>query len=184
MGRLRYAAILGFCALTVVEVRATVILPATLGEIAVGSRAIVHGRVVALEPRWVEGRREIETLVTIHADEYLKGDLGPEVTFKVPGGQMGPYRRVMVGAPTFHEGDEIVVFLNAQGPTVPWISGLNQGVFRVAENASGMKVVLPGVSLAAGEEARIVRGDPARQRLGLQAFTDQVRALVREGRAR
>jgi hypothetical protein len=184
MGRLRYAAIVGICALTAVELRATVILPATLGELTTASRAIVHGRVVALEPRWVDGRRQIETLVTIHADEYLKGDLGPEVTFKVPGGQMGPYRRVMVGAPTFQEGDEIVVFLNAHGPTVPWISGLSQGVFRVAENASGMKVVLPGVSLAAGEEAQIVRGDPARQRLGLQAFTNQVKALVREARAR
>jgi hypothetical protein len=91
---------------------------------------------------------------------------------------------VMVGAPTFQEGDEIVVFLNAHGPTVPWISGLSQGVFRVAENAAGLKVVLPGVSLAAGEEAQIVRGDPSRQRLALQAFTDQVKALVREGRAR
>jgi hypothetical protein len=183
MGRLRYAAIVGICALTAVELRATVILPATLGELTSASRAIVHGRVMAVEPRWVEGR-QIETLVTIHANEYLKGDLGPEVTFKVPGGQMGPYRRVMVGAPTFQEGDEIVVFLNAHGPTVPWISGLNQGVFRVAENASGLKVVLSGVSLAAGQEAQIVRGDPSRQRLALQTFTDQVKALVREGRAR
>ena len=110
MNKLRRAAHLIACMLTGVGLSAT------------GARAIVHGRVIAIEPRWADGRRRIETLVTVHAEEYLKGDLGSEVTFKVPGGQMGPYRSVMVGAPTFQSGDEIVVFLNAQGPTIPWIS--------------------------------------------------------------
>ena len=119
----------------------------------------------------------------MHAEDYLKGNLGSDVTFKVPGGQMGPYRSVMVGAPSFQSGDEIVVFLNAQGPTIPWISGLNQGVFRVAEDAAGVKVVVPGVSLAAGEP-EIVRGDPRRQRVGLEAVTAQVKTRVRDGRTR
>ena len=162
MNRLRIAPILGLWMLAGAGLGATVILPASLGELAAGAQTIVHGRVVAIEPRWVEGRRQIETLVTLHADEYLKGALGAELTFKVPGGQLGPYRSVMVGAPTFQEGDEIVVFLNA----------------------SGVKVVVPGVPLAAGGEAEIVRGDPARRRVGLQAFTEQVKALVRDGRAR
>jgi hypothetical protein len=166
-----------------VVLEATVMLPATLGQLVTGARAIVHGYVVAVEPRWVDGRREIETMVTLHADDYLKGNLGREVTFKVPGGQMGPYRSVMVGAPTFREGDEVVVFLNAQGPTVPWISGLNQGVFRVADDGSGAKIVVPGVSLAPGEP-EIGRGDPSRPRVGLEAFTDRVRSLVRDGRTR
>ena len=183
MKSLRLVGMLAACSFTAVALEATVILPANLGELVTGARAIVHGHVVAVEPRWVDGRRQIETLVTLHAEEYLKGDLGSDVTFKVPGGQMGPYRSVMVGAPTFHEGDEVVVFLNAQGPTVPWISGLNQGVFRVGDDGSGAKVVVPGVSLAAGEP-QIVRGDPSRARVGLEAFTDRVRGLVRDGRTR
>jgi hypothetical protein len=184
MRSLRVAAILGAVTLAGVGLQATVILPASLDELVTGARAIVHGRVVTVEPRWVDGRRQIETLVTVHAEEYLKGDLGSEVTFKVPGGQLGPYRSVMVGAPTFNEGDEIVVFLNAQGPAVPWISGLNQGVFRVADNGSGVKVVVPGVSLTAGADPEIVRGDPARHRVGLQAFAERVKVLVRSGRTR
>jgi hypothetical protein len=183
MKSLRLVAILGACSFAGVALEAAVILPATLGDLVTGARAIVHGHVVAVEPRWVDGRRQIETLVTLHADEYLKGDLGSDVTFKVPGGQMGPYRSMMIGAPTFQEGDEIVVFLNAQGPTVPWISGLNQGVFRVADDVSGAKIVTPGVSLAAGDP-EIVRGDPSRQRLSLLAFTNRVRGLVRDGRTR
>ena len=167
-------------------VRAAVILPADLATLVSGARAVVHGHVVAVEPRWVEGRRRIESLVTLSVEEYLKGNLGDEVTFKVPGGQMGPYRSFMVGAPSFAEGDEVVVFLSAQqGPTIPWISGFNQGVFRVVEKGTGVKMVLPGVSLAPDEGGRqVVRGDPARQRIALAAFADRVRALVREGSGR
>jgi hypothetical protein len=184
MRSLRLAAMLTACGVAGVALEATVIIPASLGDLVTGARAIVHGHVVAIEPRWAEGRRQIETLVTIRVEEYLKGDLGGEVTFKVPGGQMGPYRRVVVGAPTLREGDEIVVFLNAQGPAVPWISGLNQGVFRVAQNAAGVKVVIPGVSLTAGENAAVVRGQPLRERPALRAFSEQVRVLAREGGAR
>jgi hypothetical protein len=179
MRRLRFVAMLAACTVAGAGLEATLILPASLEELVTWARAIVHGRVVVTEPRWADGHRQIETLVTVRAEEYLKGDLGGEVTFKVPGGQMGPYRRVVVGAPTFREGDEVVVFLNAQGPAVPWISGLNQGVFRVAQNAAGVKVVIPGVSLTAGENAPGVTRQPLRERLALRVFNAQVRALTR-----
>ena len=185
MKSVRVGAILIAAVVAGVGARAAVILPADLATLVSGARAVVHGRVVAVEPRWVEGRRRIESLVTLRVEEYLKGNLGDEVTFKVPGGQMGPYRSFMVGAPTFVEGDEVVVFLNAQGPTIPWISGLNQGVFRVAENTTGVKMVLPGISLAAGDEGRqLVRGDPARQRMALSAFVQRVKDLAQQGSGR
>jgi hypothetical protein len=180
----RVAAILTAFTLTGVGLGATVILPATLADLVIGAPVIVHGHVVAVESRWAEGRRQIETIVTLRAAEYLKGNLGDAVTFKVPGGQMGPYRSVMIGAPTFHEGDEVVLFLNAQGPAVPWISGLNQGLFRVAADASGTKVVVPGVSLVPGGERQGDGREGRGQRLPLQAFAEQVKALVRDGRPR
>jgi hypothetical protein len=182
MTSLRLAVVLGTCALAGAAVRATVILPVELDQLVTGARAVVHGRVVALEPRWVEGRRAIETLVTLEVDEYLKGDFGRDVTFRVPGGQMGPYRSVMIGAPRFREGDEVVVFLDAKGPTVPWISGLSQGVFRVA-TAGGVKMVLPNLSLTSGGAApTVTRGDPGRQRVPFEAFAARVRTIVRDGR--
>ena len=97
---------------------------------------------------------------------------------------MGPYRRVVIGAPTFREGDEVVVFLDAQGPAVPWISGLNQGVFRIARNAAGVKVVIPGVPLSVGENAPVALAQALRERIALGAFNQRVRVLAREGRAR
>jgi hypothetical protein len=181
----RAALILAMLAIIAPAADATVTVPADLRELAAGARAIVHGRVVATEARWAEGRRQIETLVTIEATDYLKGDFGRDLTFKVPGGQMGHYRSLMVGAPAFREGDEVVVFLDAQGPAVPWIVGFNQGVYRVAANAAGAKMIVAGVSLARGEEAeRVVRGDPSRAPQSLSAFTAQVRTLVQQERSR
>ena len=160
------------------------ILPASLGDLVTGARAIVHGHVVAIEPRWADGHRQIETLVTVRAEDYLKGDLGGEVTFKVPGGQMGPYRRVVVGAPTFREGDEVVVFLNAQGPAVPWISGLNQGVFRVCAECGRREGGDTRCLSHCGRGRPGARPGPCGERLALRAFNEQVRVLAREGRAR
>ena len=80
----------------------------------------------------------------------------------------------MVGAPEFTSGDEVVLFLSGRAPAVPMPYGLNQGVYRVARDR-GQTMVMPLVTEQAG---RIVRGDPARRPLAIDAFARQVRALV------
>ena len=69
---------------------AMVYVPVDLPTLVADARAVVVGRVVVVAPRWTEGRRSVETLVTIEAAEYLKGGFGREVTVAVPGGRMGP----------------------------------------------------------------------------------------------
>jgi hypothetical protein len=158
---------------------ATVLLPADFKELVDGSRAILHATVVDVRPEWRDGRRYIDTLVTVEVAQYLKGDLGETVTFRVPGGVLGNYRSIVVGAPTFAEGDEVVLFLTARGPSVPYVFGLNQGVFRVvADSRTGGKVVTPPALLAAGAGQRIVRGAAARRPVPLQTFGAQVRDVV------
>jgi hypothetical protein len=142
--------------------RATVLVPADLGELTRGARTIARGRVVGVESRWLAGRRGIETIVTLAAESYLKGPLGPTVQFRVPGGQLGPFRNVVVGAPEFSEGQRVIVFLGGNGPRVPWVVGMNQGVFRLVEQRGGW----------------IVRGDPRIQPAPLAAFERDVRALA------
>jgi hypothetical protein len=168
--------------LPVATLSATVYVSASLAELTTDARAVAYGRVVSLESRWVEGRRAIETLVTLDVESYAKGDLGSTVTLRVPGGQMGPYRSVMVGAPTFTEGEEVVVFLAASGPAIPHLVGLAQGVFRVRADATGSRVVTPEVvRLAASETAepaRVVRGDASRRPAPLGAFLQDVRTLA------
>jgi hypothetical protein len=162
--------------------RATVLLPAEFREIVSGSQVIVYGRVAELRAEWSDDRRRIDTLVTVQAGTYLKGGPGDTVTFRVPGGQIGRYRNVMVGAPAFAPGDEAVFFLNAKGPSVAHVFGLNQGVFRIRADArTGQRVVLSPALMARGEAPEVVtRGATERRPLSLDAFAAQIRTVMAE----
>lgn len=167
------------------RLHATVILSADLPELVTGAETIVHGRVVGSEARAVPGRQSVETVVTVAADEYLKGDLGPRVSVRVPGGQIGFRRTLVIGAPVFRIGDQVVLFLKGRGSGLPWIVGLNQGVYRVRGEARalGKGRFSSELQVVEQEPADLVRGasTPASP---LNVFKTRVRALVREGGAR
>jgi hypothetical protein len=174
-----------------VRLEGTVLIPAELHELVAEARTIVHGRVVATEPRPAEGERGIETLVTIAAADYLKGSLGARVTVRVPGGQIGDRRHVVIGAPVLRPGDDVVLFLGGSGPSVPWIVGLNQGAFRVRSTSGPvqrqerqerfggeLRVVEPFTTVVRGMSSGGGGGVP------LETFKARVRRLAREGGAR
>ena len=155
---------------------AMVVVPAEFSEMVTASDLVVHGRVVAIRPQIVGDRRTIETVITVAVVDALKGQPGETVYFRVPGGQIGRYRRVMVGAPEFAEGEEVVIFLKGRAPGVPFPFGLSQGVYRVVHGAGGSTLVTPPtVSEAPG---RVVRGDPSRRPIELSIFARNVRAIV------
>ena len=167
-----------------VVLRATVIVPIEFRELVTIAPVIVHGRVVDVRADWVDGRRSVETFVTVEATEYLKGNLGDRVTFKVPGGQLGRYRTVFVGAPAFQEGDEVVLFLKGGAPSYPYIIGLSQGAFRVvADERSGRRMVTTPVVMGKGgdDPEPIVRGAAARKPLPIEAFRELVRLVLAQG---
>ena len=161
-----------------VPARATVVVPADIGELSRDARAIVRGRVMALDPRWTEDRRTIETVVTLEVESYLKGALGQTLQFRVPGGELGRWRSITVGAPEFAVDDRVVVFLGATGPSIPYVLGLNQGVFRMTRIANGWLVTPPPALPSAAGSVRIVRGDAARRPLPLADFEQRVRTLA------
>lgn len=160
---------------------ATVIVPADLAELSRDAQAIARGRVSAVTGRWTEDRRTIETIVTLDVERYLKGSLGSTIDFRVPGGELGRFRRVVVGAPEFAPGDQVIVFLGATGPMVPFIVGFNQGVYRLvaAPNSSGWLVVPPPNLPSATVNTPVVRGDISRRPLSLSDFEQRVLTLVK-----
>jgi hypothetical protein len=167
------------CALCValpVVVRATVLIPIEFRELVAVSSVIVHGRVTDVHGEWTDGRRSVETLVTVSASEYLKGDLGSAFTIHVPGGQLGRFRTVFVGAPEFRAGDEVVLFLRASR-----IIGLSQGAFRVIPDAqSGRPTVVSPIVMSINPDTAeaVVRGDARRKPVALDAFRDVVRQVL------
>lgn len=161
---------------------ATVLLPADFPTVVTGSEVIVHGRVVEVRSALSGPRRTIESFVTLRVITALKGTAAPDVTFRVPNGQVGRYRRIVVGAPEFEEGDEVVVFLHARAPAVPSLFGLSQGVYRVVREASGPVVTPPPVMARGVGAERVVRGDPARKPIPVEAFAREVRAVLERAR--
>jgi len=165
---------------------ATVLIPAEFREIVNGSDIIASGRVIDTTPEWGDNRKRIDTRVTLQVGTYLKGGPGETVVFKVPGGEIGRFRNVMVGAPVFRTGDEVVVFLTRRTSEEPMVFGLNQGVFRISfdEQTKRRVVVRPAV-LARGESPEIVvRGSAARRSVPLETFGAQVQAVLAEGAPR
>jgi lipid-A-disaccharide synthase len=159
--------------------RATVLVPADLAELSRDARAIARGRVVAIEPRWTDDHRTIETIVSLEVDTYLKGSLGSIVRFRVPGGELGRYRSILVGAPEFVRDERVVVFLGAVGPSVPHVLGLSQGVFRVVPTARSRGwIVAPPLMMPVVAPTRVVRGAPSRRSVPLAEFERRVRALA------
>ena len=164
--------------------RATVLVPAEFREIVAGSRIIVYGRITDVQPEWSDDRRRIESVVTLEAGTYLKGGPGGVVTFRVPGGQIGRYKNVMIGAPEFHPGEEAVLFLTGPSASAVHIFGLSQGVFRVRADArTGQRLVIAPVLVAQGDAPETVtRGAVTRRPLALDTFAATVRAAMAGGR--
>ena len=112
--------------------RATVVVAADLGELAHDARAIPRGRVVAVEGRWTDDRRTIETLVTLEVDGYLKGALGDDAAVSRSGrragslSQRGRRRAGVRGRPARH-----TLSRRHADRWCPYILGLNQGVYRI-----------------------------------------------------
>jgi hypothetical protein len=165
------------------DLGATVLVPAEFNEVVAGSQIIVYGRVTSVRAEWSDDRTRIDTIVTVTAGSYLKGGPGSAVTFRVPGGQIGRYRNVMIGAPQLQPGDEAILFLSASGPSIAHIFGLSQGLYRVKVDArTGQRTVIPPVLAANGDEPQtVVRGDTRRHQLSLDEFAATVRRTMSGG---
>src|SRR6185503_2571211 len=140
---------------------ATTLVPADFAQMARESELIVRGTVVQVDAQRTGGRQTIESLITLRVSDTIKGTAVEETVFRVPGGKVGPYRRVMVGAPQFVAGDEVILFLKGRAPAMAMPYGLSQGVYRISRTR-GAAVVTPAVVSGTG---RVVRGDPARRPL-------------------
>lgn len=170
-----------------VALRATVIVPIEFRELVTTSPIIVYGHVTDVRGAFVDGRRSVDTFVTVAADEYLKGDLGEYVTFRVPGGELGRYRTIFIGAPAFRVGEEVVLFLKTMSGQPPVVAGLNQGAFRVLEDARTRQrmVTSPVVMAREGVESEaVVRGAPARRPIAYETFRGVVRDVLAKGAAK
>ena len=170
------------CVLFTCTASATVLVPAEFREIVAGSEIIAYARVVDVRPEWADGRRWVNTVVTVDVVTYFKGGSDPStIDFLVPGGTLGRYRSVLIGAPVFERGDEAVLFLTTRETDRPRVFGLNQGVFRVRpDTRTGQRMVVPPplIAKASDKPERVTRGALDRRPLAVDAFGARVREVM------
>jgi hypothetical protein len=159
------------------RIDALTVVPMTFEELVREASAVVYARVADVRGQWAQDRRSIDSLVTLDALHYLKGDFGRSVLIRLPGGESGGIVQVLPGAPVLREGDLVVLFLAARGPAIPGPVGLNQGVFRVAHDGRTGESIVSPPPLKSSTAGRVLRGAADRRVLTLEAFEAGVREL-------
>ena len=164
---------------------ASTFLSAEFKEVVSEASTIVRGRVTDVRAtRSTAG--EVESIVTIAVESALKGTAERFVAMRVPGGTIGRYRTVMIGAPVMQVGEHAVFFLKRGAGNSFWPVGLSQGIYRVsnaggAAGSAGMvhAPVVAGVTTNAS--GPVVRGDARRKSLPVTEFESLVRLLLTQG---
>jgi len=140
---------------------ASVVIPATLDELAGEADFIVHARVARIDARQAPGTLRVERVVTLEVVRALKGSPAAALQLVLPGGTYGRYRTVVPGVPEVAEGEEAVLFLRPSPNGATHLLGFSQGIVRVRiDPTTGQRMVAASVmSEGAGP---VVRGAPDR----------------------
>jgi hypothetical protein len=123
-------------------------------EAARSSEVVVRGIVIRREGRLLDDGR-IVTDVQVAVTSAWRGDPDALLTVRVPGGSLGTLALAVDAAPTFADGEDVVLFLARKGPG--WVVvGLAQGKYAV--HGASARSAFEGARvlerpLAAGERA-------------------------------
>lgn len=159
------------------HVEAITVVPMTFEELTAEATAVVYARVADVRGQWTADRRSIDSIITLEALRYFKGDLGSTVLMRLPGGRASGVVHVLPGAPVLRDGELVIVFLTSRGPAISTALGLGQGIFQVIRDTrSGMLLVAPA-ALKASAAGKLLRGAADRRLLTMDAFAANVRAL-------
>jgi hypothetical protein len=104
-----------------------------LAQLSQGAESIVLGTVTDQVSAWNDLHTAIYTDVRLAVEEAIKGNVGPEVTFRIKGGAVGDIGMRTSTEPTFHPGERVIVFLHTAASTTQ-LFGRQQGKFTVRDD--------------------------------------------------
>ena len=82
-------------------------------DMVIGARAILRGKVVAIESSFDEQNSRIYTYITVKVREVLKGQIAERrIVLKELGGQVGDRTSVIYGNPQFKKGEKVLLYLD------------------------------------------------------------------------
>ena len=131
---------------------AAAMIKLSLEQLITRADMIVQGIVVYQESAWNEQHTAIYTDVTVGVEEAIKGLPGLEVTFQVAGGVVGDIGMRTSNDPGFHDGEQVLVFLDTKG-AVASVVGLRQGKYTV----TGGTITRNGQTMAVDDFVSAIR---------------------------
>lgn len=148
-------------------------------EMAENSAMVLSGRVAGQESYWNESHTKIFTRMTILVDETYKGTHTPRIELVQLGGIVGNIKVTVDGALQWHDGDEVLLFLEPYGSTPDYqVAGLSQGRFMIERDPdTGERFVrrpaIEGVELLQSEGVP-AKSDGAVEKVSLEKFVSEV----------
>ena len=131
-------------------VGATAMYPLGLAQLSRGAKTIVLGTVTDQVSAWNDLHTAIYTDVRLEVEEAIKGAVGPEVTFRITGGEVGDIGMRTSTDSTFRKGERVIVFLHTGGSATQ-LFGQQQGKFTVSDGTvtqAGQVMPVPEFSAA------------------------------------
>jgi len=105
----------------------------TLDELAAKADSILVGQVTDIAC-YQESEGNIYTLVTLSAEQHIKGETQQEVVIRIPGGELNGHMLWVEDVPSFQLGERAVVFLEKREGDDFTVVGGFQGKFSIDEN--------------------------------------------------
>lgn len=121
--------------------RATTMIPLSIEQLTERAQDVVRGQTLSATSAW-DGHGRIVTHARVQVDESLAGTRTPGDVVDVAtyGGTVDGTSMLVIGAPSFVAGEEVVLFLAPQGALGTGVAELGQGKFEVQRTASGVRL--------------------------------------------
>jgi hypothetical protein len=162
--KIKYLLPLALIATSFTCITASTVIAPTFEQLVQQAELIFQGTVTDVRSVWEgEGaQRHIDTYVTFHIDEKVKGQATSSYTIRMLGGTVGDETMEVTDAPKFKVGDRNILFVEHNNEQFVPLVGINHGHFRVQrDEQTGRDIITTGEGEAVRDLAQLGHSEDA-----------------------
>jgi len=158
---------------------ATVILPVDLETLCRRADLIVRGTTGATVALTSEDKKLIHSVTTVSVAQAIKGQAPAQIEVRTQGGTVGDITQMVSGAPQFHPGEEVILFLRKANERHFVVESFCLGKFEVVKGQDGTAHVRQAVQgLGILQPDGTVRAAPAFEPVPVEQFVARVKRAL------
>ena len=167
------------------SVQASTFVIPTDDEMVIRARAIVRGKVLAIESGLDENQNSIYTYITLKVQEVIKGQITQhKIVLKEPGGEYGSRGTVVFGAAEFSKGESVLVYLDTWRDGSLRVHQMMLGKFAIVRDPNSGKLFAVRKVAETGVQVLDQSGRGSiTNRMELSAYTEMVRQRLQANRS-